>query len=290
MTHHHSHHARISIRFVALLNLLFAVIEFVAGWLFHSTALLSDAVHDTGDAFTLLFSALVEKLSKKKATDSYSYGFRRLNLITAIFNSMLLLLGTVLIAREAIFRLLNPEPVNSAGMFIMSLLGITVNLYAVLGLKGSKNILNRSVILHLAEDLLGWVAVFITSIIIYLTGWYILDPIASLGIACFILISAGRNLYQSYGMIMMMTSDLGERSGLVQAISQLAGVITVYDVHYWTLDGEAQIFTAKVLVAKGENPQLLRQAINQELSPYHITCSTIEFIWEEGQEGFSEDL
>lgn len=278
MSHHHAHHHQSGIGRAAVLNLVFAICEWTAGFLFNSTALLSDAVHDTGDVLALLISAWVEKVSKKQPTIAYSYGFGRLNLLAAIVNSVLLLVGTVLIVSEAIPRLLEPEPVNSLGMFVMSILGIGVNLWAVIGLKNSKNILNRSVMLHLAEDLLGWIAVFVTSIVIYFTGWYILDPLASIGIACFIIYNACRNLFQSYQLVMMKTSNLEERSHLAEAIEQLPEVIGLYDLHYWSLDGEHQILTAKVLVTEKADRIQLRQTIHQLCQPLHIACSTIEFV------------
>ena len=277
MAHHHQHKTS-PVGLAALLNLVFAVSEFIAGLAFNSTALLSDAVHDLGDVLVLFLSALIEKLSHKKPTQIYTYGFGRLSLMAAVFNSVILLTGLIFVIGQAVSRLFNPEPVSSLGMFIMSILGIGVNLWAVLKMKGQKTILERSVLLHLAEDLLGWVAVFLTSIVIYLTGWYILDPIISLGIAAFIAVNVIRNLSQSYRMVMMGTSNPEDFEKISQEILGLDGVLGLTDSHYWSIDGEKQIFTAKVRVATTTDTDRLRQRIDKVLEPYTIACSTIEFI------------
>lgn len=281
MKHDHTHAPKDAIGLAAVLNLCFAVSEFIAGFLFRSTALLSDAVHDTGDVLALVLSAIMNRLSRKNPTQAYSYGFGRLSLLTAVLNSAVLLLGAGFVVKEAWIKLIQPEPVNSLGMFLMSILGIIANFYAVTGFKGNKNILSRSVMLHLIEDLLGWLAVFVCSIIIYFTGWYILDPVLSLGIALFITVNAVRNLKQSCQMVMMRTSDLGELAELSGAITELAGVTKIFDVHYWSLDGEHQILTAKVELEAGSNQLMIREQITKLSAPYAVVCSTIEFIKEE---------
>ncbi len=274
----HHHTTKSSIGFVALLNLIFAISEFLAGFAFNSTALLSDAVHDLGDAFVLILSAVMKKVSQKKPTVNYSYGFGRLNLLTALLNSLILLLGTLFVVREAISKIQAPEPVNSSGMFLMAILGVAINLWAVLRMKGSKNILDRSVMLHLAEDLLGWLAVLVTSIIIHVTNWYILDPLVSLVIALFIFSRVLKNLYQVYQIMMIRTSSSEEMSKLSQAITGLDGVLEMSDSHYWSLDGQTQIFTAKLVIKSDTDTIALRQAIDDLLAPYQIACSTIEFL------------
>ena len=159
-----NHHQTTNIKIAFFLNLSFTVIEIIGGFWTNSVAILSNALHDLGDSVSLGLAWYLEGQSQKKGDQVYSYGYRRFSLLSAVINSLILLLGSMFILSEAIPRLLNPELSNAKGMFFLALGGILVNGVAALKLQHESSLNQRVVFLHLLEDVLGWVAVFVTSI------------------------------------------------------------------------------------------------------------------------------
>ena len=176
------------------LNLVFTIIEIFGGILTNSVAIVTDAVHDLGDTVTIGFSWYLEKISKKKRTKDFSYGYTRFSLLAAIININVLVLGSVFVLKESIERLISPEPCNAEGMMALGVLGVLFNGAAVLKLKKGHSENERVVMLHLLEDVLGWVAILIGAVVMYFADVPILDPILSISIACYILYGASKNL------------------------------------------------------------------------------------------------
>ena len=280
--HHHHHHAHCShnqsgVSVAFWLNFLFAVIEIIGGILFNSTAILSDAVHDLGDSLVLGMSVLLEKWSKKEASARYSYGFRRLSLIGAFVNSAILFSGTVFIFVKAVQGIVTPEPVSAGGMFWLSILGIAANGLSIWQVSGKQNILDRSVFAHLLEDLLGWVAVFVVSIVIYFTQWYVLDSLISFVIGGIIFINVLRNLHSIYLMVMQAAPNERQRQQLIRRLRRIAGILQIENLHWWTLDGEHHVVTAHIQLSPQTSAQSTRHVINEVLATYNVVDSTIEF-------------
>jgi cobalt-zinc-cadmium efflux system protein len=116
-----------NVGFAAALNIIFTVIELIGGLLTNSLALLADALHDFADSFALIIAWLAEKKAKKPATSKMTFGYRRLSLLSALFATIVLIAGSLLILSQAIPRLINPEPVNAEGMFLIAIIGIIIN-------------------------------------------------------------------------------------------------------------------------------------------------------------------
>lgn len=275
-SHHHASHNKNGILMAFLLNFGFAIIEFVGGILFNSTAILSDALHDMGDALVLLLSLILDKQSRKPANSKYSYGYKRLAVIGAIFNSLLLLSGTIWMIKEELQSVMHPEPVHATGMFGMAIFGILVNGRSLFALKGSQNILERSVFVHLLEDVLGWVAVLVASIIIYFTQWYFIDGVLAFTISGIILWNVWRNLRTIYNIIMHVT-PLDTLSSFEKNILQLDGVKHIEQSHLWSLDGHSHVYTARLHVIPS-HALTIRKHIEQIAHDYHIEDITIEFV------------
>ena len=201
MAHHHNHghhHATGNIKVAFFLNLSFTIIELIGGFYTNSLAIMSDAVHDLGDSLSLGLSWYFQKVSNKKATTNFSYGFARFSLLGAIINSVVLTVGSIFIISEAIPRIISPEVSDAVGMMWFAILGIIVNGVAVLRLKRGTSINERVVALHLLEDVLGWVAVLIASIVMQFWDLPILDPILSLLIAAYVLFNVFKNIKESF--------------------------------------------------------------------------------------------
>lgn len=164
-----------------LLNFSFAIIEFIFGLLFHSSAVLADAIHDTGDALAIGLSTFFEKISTRKEDREYTLGYKRYSLLGALLTSVILLIGSTLVIVENVPKLFAPEKVNYDGMLVLGIVAIAVNTAASRVVSHGHSHNESILSLHFLEDILGWLAVVGVSIILRFTDWYFLDPLLSLG-------------------------------------------------------------------------------------------------------------
>lgn len=230
------------------LNLGFAVIEIVGGLWTNSVAIISDAVHDFGDAFSIGVSFFLERYSKKRRTATFTYGYKRFSTLGALINSIVLLMGSIFVFIETVPRLFNPVPVNYSGMMWLAVAGLAVNGFAVLRLMKGNSISQRAVMLHLLEDVLGWLAVLIGSVIIRYTGWYFIDPLLSVCIGIFILTNVCRNLYAIFRILLQAAPEHMPEDKVKMILQNVPEVKEVHDLHVWTLDGEKNIASAHLVV------------------------------------------
>lgn len=284
--HHHGHNhshddasGNISVAF--FLNFGFTIIEFIGGIYTNSLAIMSDALHDLGDSLSLGLAWYFQKLSKKKATKKYSYGFKRFSLLGAIINSIILVVGSVFIIVEAIPRIIEPEHADAKGMMWLAMLGILVNGAAVLKLRKGKTINERVVSLHLLEDVLGWVAVLIASIVMQFWDVPILDPILSLGIAAFVLFNVFKNLKESVRIILQGAPKGVSVDKIKQALIDFPEIKDVHDCHLWTMDGDYNVFTSHIILSQEnmdwDSTKVLKEKIKTTLhDEFHLEHITLE--------------
>ncbi|MFT5761739.1 MAG: cobalt-zinc-cadmium efflux system protein [Polaribacter sp.] len=256
MGHHHNHghhHTTKNIKTAFFLNLAFTIVEIIGGFYTNSLAIMSDAVHDLGDSLSLGMSWYFQKLSNKDANKKYSYGYGRFSLLGAIINSIVLIVGSFFIISAAIPRIINPEEANATGMMWLAILGIIVNGAAVLKLKKGSSINERVVSLHLLEDVLGWFAVLIASIVMQYWDVPILDPILSLVIAGYVLFNVYRNIKDAFKIILQgVPNEVSSDEIKKQIISHIDEVESIHDCHIWTLDGEYHIATIHIAIRNKE--------------------------------------
>ena len=175
------------ILFAFVFNLCFAIAEFIGGFLLNSTAILSNGLHDFGDSLSLLFSLSMERVSEKKRSRSYSYGYKRFSTLAALVNCLILIIGAVFIFSKAIPRLLNPVHPNVHGMLIFAIVGLAINFGAIYFLRKGSSLNEKVVTWHLMDDLLGWFAVLVVSIVMLIWDLHILDPILSIVLTLYFL-------------------------------------------------------------------------------------------------------
>ncbi|MDX1683908.1 MAG: cation diffusion facilitator family transporter [Saprospiraceae bacterium] len=262
------------------LNLVFTLIEIVGGLWTNSLAILSDAIHDLGDCISLGMAWIMERISGKERDQKYSYGYRRFSIMGAIITSAVLILGSLIIIFRAVPRLTTPESTDSLGMIYLAILGIAFNGFAAWRLHGGTSLNERTVFLHLLEDVLGWASILIGAILMYLFEWYIVDPILSIGIALFVLYNAIRNLKLSADIFLQKTPqpyDLDEIAGLIKRDKD---VRDVHDLHLWTMDGEFHILTAHIVVKLDDlswhEMIQLKRHLKRELKGIGIHHATLE--------------
>lgn len=282
MGHHHNHNSateHISTAF--FLNLFFTIVEFFGGVYTNSLAITSDAIHDLGDTISLGMAWYFQKISNKKPTKTYSYGFKRFSLLGAIINSIILLVGSIFIIFESIPRIISPENSDAKGMMWFAILGIIVNGAAVLKLKKGATINERVVALHMFEDVLGWTAILTASIVMQF--WHIprLDPILSLLIAFYVLYNVFKNGKESIRIILQGTPVLISADKVKARVLSFEEVLNIHDCHLWTMDGEYNVLTMHLIVDKSlnwEKGKILKQKIRNELhNDFHLEHITLEF-------------
>ncbi|MEZ4948541.1 MAG: cation diffusion facilitator family transporter [Saprospiraceae bacterium] len=184
---HHHDHSTGNLKVAFFLNIGFTILEFFGGIYVNSVAIMSDAIHDLGDSLSLGTSWYLQNKSKQEADHKFSYGYRRFSLFGALINSLVLIVGSVIIIKEAIERIISPESTDANGMLWFAIVGVLVNGYAAWKLSSGKTMNERVVSWHLLEDVLGWVAVLIVAIVLQFKDIQYLDPALSLLITLYIL-------------------------------------------------------------------------------------------------------
>lgn len=262
------------------LNIFFSVLEFIGGILTNSISILSDSIHDLGDSISIGISYLLEKKSNKKANDLYTYGYYRYSIFGALISSIVLLVGCVFVIYNSVPRLLKPQVLNYDGMIIFAIFGVCINGYAAYKTSKSSNQNEKAINLHMLEDVLGWIAVLIGSIIIKLYNIYIIDPILSLMISLYILFHVYKCFKEIFNVLMeKVPSGINInniKKALVEKFNEVKGI---HHIHIWSLDNENNCFTAHVLLNENidiENIIKLKKDIKEYLETYNINHSTLE--------------
>ena len=250
MLHDHSpDNSSKNIAYAFVLNISFALIELIGGLLTNSVAILSDAVHDFGDSLSLGVAWYLQKFSQKRGDRFYSYGYKRFSLLGSIFISLVLAIGSVFIVQESIKRILEPQQAHAPGMILLAVIGIIVNGAAVLRLKHGKSHNEKAVLLHMMEDVLGWIAVFIGAVLMYFFDLPFLDPLMSLIITAWVLWNVYRNLKNTVKIMLQEVPKSVNIEELEVRLLSIKEIASVHDLHIWSLDGENHILTLHVVVA-----------------------------------------
>lgn len=261
-----------------LLNISFSIIEFIFGWLFGSSAILADAVHDLGDALAIGSSAIMQTYANKPADRVYPFGYKRWNILAALLTSSILIIGSSLILVENIPNLFHPQPVNQAGMLALGIIAVIINFLASRIVKNGHSHNESILSLHFLEDILGWLAVILVSIILQFTDWYFLDPLLSLCIAIFILSKALPKAWNNV-KILLETSPQGVNLEEVKGVLlALENVHEITQLNVWTMDGYEHCATVTVKLTNPAVADKTKAKIRNSLITFGIIQSTIEIL------------
>ncbi|TLF46516.1 cation diffusion facilitator family transporter [Maribacter aurantiacus] len=242
--HHHAHghsHPKVEGRNLIisiLLNILITASQVVGGIISGSLALLSDALHNFSDVLSLIVSYIANVLSKKKASTTKTFGYKRAEIIAAFVNSATLIVVAVLLIKEAIERFINPEEVESSLVIWLSLLGIAANGFSVLLIKkdSDKNMNMKSAYLHLLTDMLASVAVLIGGLLMKFYEIYWVDPLLTFIIAVYLIFMGFDLLKDSTRVLMLFTPNTIQVQHIVDTILKIKPVKNVHHVHIWQLN------------------------------------------------------
>ena len=273
MKQHKSTEKNILVAF--LLNLLFSFIEIVGGLFTNSIAILSDAVHDAGDAFSIGVSYFLEKKSKKKPDENYTYGYLRYSVLGAFITTTILIVGSVVVLVGAISRIIHPEPLHYERMILLSILGIVINFIAAYSTREGDSLNQKAVNLHMLEDVLGWVVVFVGSILMKFTDITYIDSIMSIGIAFYLLKHAFDNLKNILNLFLVRVPGDIHVEEIKKEILEIPKVKNVHHIHIWSMDGANHYATMHIVVPT-KNDFEVKALIKEKLKQLGITHTTLE--------------
>lgn len=279
-SHHHHHHGTTKrLGLVFALNLAFALIEVAGGLYSNSVAILSDALHDFGDSLALLFALVMEKISHKKSDEKYSYGYRRYSPLAALVTGVLLIFGSVFIMAQAIPRLINPVEPKADVMMVFAVFGIAVNGFAAYRISKGTSLNEKMVMWHLLEDVMGWVLVLLSSLLIYFFKIPQIDAALAIVLAGWICYNVFRNVKQALGVFLQARPEHFDENLMSSEIKQIKLVEDLHHSHVWSMDGEHHVFTTHVVLSDNvthEQIDDIKIKIKNIAKKFHILESTIE--------------
>lgn len=292
MSHTHHHPVPIgnlSFALAVFLNFAFVFIEVVYAFHAYSVSLLSDAVHNFGDVLGLLMSWGASFLAKKPSTQRYSYGYKKLTILAALTNTLLLVFTSALIVYESINKLRNPVAINETIVMLVAFLGIVINGgTALLFIKHKSDLNIKSAFLHLAYDALIACGVVLTGAIVYFTGWQWLDPIVGLIIVVIISLGSWNLLRRSVELILGAVPYGVDQKAVYTYLTKLPGVMAVHDLHIWGLSTQETALTAHLVMPdqglSDQAHQQIKQILTKEFQIQHVTLQV-----EQGQKEYPCD-
>ncbi len=257
-----------------LLNISFAVFEFFGGLYTGSMAIMSDAIHDLGDGISIGFAYFLERKSKGKPDELYTYGYGRYSVLGGFITALILLIGSATMIYKGIGRLFAPVEIDYRGMLLFAIVGVVVNFCGVFFTRRGESLNQRAVSLHMLEDVLGWLAVLVGALVIRFTGWEFIDPVISVGVSVFMAINAIRMLREAGDVFLEKTPRGISVEEVKEHIGNIPGVTEVHHVHIWSLDGQNHYLTVH-LVIEGD-PYEIKEQVRQEMGDHGIGHVTME--------------
>ena len=268
--------AKYTVWIAFFLNLSYAIVEFIAGGIFGSSAVLADSVHDLGDAIAIGISALLETISNREEDRHYTLGYKRFSLLGALVTAVILITGSILVILENIAKIFHPQSVNDEGIFWLGIIAITINVLASLVIRKGQT-KNESILsLHFLEDTLGWVAVILMAIVLRFTDWYILDPLLSLAISFFILSKALPRFWSTLKIFLDAVPEGVDIQKIKTDLAELDHVASINQLNLWTMDGLEKNAIVHVCLKEMEHMETCKEFIRNLLKDCGFQNITIE--------------
>lgn len=258
-----------------ILNIGFSIFELFGGLYTNSISILSDSIHDLGDAISIGISYIMEKISKKKADNKYTYGYIRYSVLGGTITTIILFISSILVIIGAIGRLIKPSDIDYSKMIVFAIIGVILNYIASIITKEGESINQKAVNLHMLEDVLGWIIVLIGAIIMRFTNIKIIDPIMSIGVALFILVNSLKNLKKILFIFLEKTPNNIDIEKIKKEILNIKEIQNIHHIHIWSLDGYNNYATMHI-VTKSKDITKIKKEIKDILKEYNIFHTTIE--------------
>lgn len=283
-SHHcHHHHAVNSLNkaFILgiILNVLFVLIEFIAGFWFDSLGLISDAGHNLGDVASLILAMLAFRLAKIRPTMNYTYGYKKSTVLVSLLNAVILLIAVGFILTESIGKFFHPEPLDGGAVAWVAGLGVIVNaLTAWLFLHDKEKDLNvKGAYLHMAADTLVSVGVVVSGLVISVTDWYFIDPLIGVLVAVVIVVSTWGLLRDSFRLSLDGVPTNMDIETVKGIILDVHGVKTFHHLHIWALSTTEVALTVHIVTDDLSDMERIKEELKQKFHESGISHATLEF-------------
>jgi len=291
--HHHHPVNEKNLLAATLLNLVITVVEVAGGILSGSLALLSDALHNLSDTFATFIAYLATIIGRREANPKKTFGYKRLEILAALLNAVILIVISVFLLREAYDRWNDPRPINSLIMLIVAMIGLLANLYALIILKKDvhKSINVRAAYVHLIGDSLSSLVVIIGGILMQIFKIYWIDPVITLLISIYIIREGFVILKESVNILMQSTPDQLDLSKVKQRVEQVSEVQNIHHVHSWMLT-DSEIHLEAHVELKNDLKLSEVKSIHKEIEhllvhDFSISHVTLQFEYETGKKDHS---
>jgi cobalt-zinc-cadmium efflux system protein len=259
---------------------IFLFVEIFGGYLFGSVSLISDAIHMIRDVFSLYISWFAINLAKKLPTNKMTFGYHRTEVFAAFINGLILIGACIVILYSSYLRIVNPNEVKSIGMLFVASLGFLANLYVFRKLKKYEDDINiKSAYLHVLTDAISSISIIIGAIIIFFTGFYLVDPLLSIGIILLVLISTIRTVKESINILMEGVAGNVNIDEIIEEMKKVEGVADVHDVHIWALCPNVNVLTAHIYTLHKNLSDIkdVTKMLNKRLRKFKIFHTTFQF-------------
>lgn len=257
-----------------ILNLAFSVFELIGGIFTNSVAILSDSIHDIGDATSIGISYFLEKKSKKQPDGKYTYGYLRYSVMGSVVTTLVLLVGSVLVTVNAVNRIIEPKDINYNGMMIFAVVGVIVNFAAAYFTRHGESLNQKAVNLHMLEDVLGWAVVLVGAIVMRFTDLKLIDPILSICVAVYIFIHAFSHLKEALDLFLVKTPEGIDIDEIRSELMKLDGVTDVHHIHVWSMDGNGNYATMHIVTDSDQTE--IKRSVKEALHDRGIVHATLE--------------
>jgi cobalt-zinc-cadmium efflux system protein len=257
--------------------ILFA--EAIGGYLANSLALMSDAGHMLTDVSAIALALLALWFASKPANAKKTYGYYRLEILSALLNGVVLLAITAFILWEAWSRFWAPQEVKLGTVLVVGTLGLAANLVALGFLHRSHSMTVRGAFLHVLGDTLSSFGVIVGALVMWQTGWFVVDPIISVIISVVIVVGAYRLVRDAVDVLLEATPAHVDMAALRQLLADVSGVVGVHDLHVWTISSGIYALSAHLVVPDPlacDNDKILSEVKHALFDRYGIDHTTIQ--------------
>jgi cobalt-zinc-cadmium efflux system protein len=251
----HEHRASRNLGVAFFLNLVFIVLEVAGGLWTNSIAILTDALHDAGDCFSIALAWYLQKVSLRTPDAQFTYGYRRFSSLGALITGVVLVAGLAVVGWNAIQRLQQPEAVRVPGVLALAVAGILLNGAAAWKLSGGRSLNEKVASWHLLEDTFGWCAVLIGGIVMAIWDLPIVDPILALAIALFVLWNVVRHLRKVLMVMLQSAPPDFDAEAFTRRLEDIPGIVAAHHTHTWTLDGITHVFSTHLVMTRESGRQ-----------------------------------
>ncbi len=272
--HNHKSESSWKILLAFILNLGFSIFELAGGFFCGSVAIASDAIHDFGDAISIGISYFLERKSKRKPSDTYTYGYMRFSVLGAFITNAVLLIGSLTVIWASAERLLNPSPINYSIMIVFAAVGLLTNLLATIITSKGENLNERSINLHMLEDVLGWAVVLVGSVVMRFTDLYFIDAIMSIGVSLYMLWHVAKNMVEIGRLFLAKCPQGMDVSYIKERLLNIEEIKDVHHIHLWNLS-EGSVYCTLHIVTDSDGAKI-KSKVRQVLKAMGVVHVTLE--------------